>query len=135
MPKFHSQSASLSSANLDAFTAGYIMALFWTSTGDGDQPDSEIELSPESLADIVADCAAFQTTNAGILAEAYARDGYGGESQAGHDYWLTRNHHGAGFWDRDALEDGDLGERLSELARAEGEVDAYEGDDGLLYTA
>jgi hypothetical protein len=36
----------------------------------------------------------------------------------GHDFWLTRNGHGAGFWDRGL---GELGERLSAAARVYGE--------------
>ncbi len=30
----------------------------------------------------------------------------------GHDFWLTRNHHGAGFWDGDY---GDYGDLLTEV--------------------
>jgi hypothetical protein len=51
-------------------------------------------------------------------------------SQAGHDFWLTRNHHGAGFWDRGL---GALGERLTVSANASGEVWLYIGDDGKVY--
>jgi len=40
----------------------------------------------------------------------------------GHDLWLTRNGHGAGFWDRGL---GELGERLSEAARSLGEAYAF----------
>lgn len=39
--------------------------------------------------------------------------------QAGHDLWLTRNHHGAGFWDRGL---GVKGEKLTALAHKFGEV-------------
>jgi hypothetical protein len=53
-------------------------------------------------------------------------------SQAGHDFWLTRNGHGAGFWDRGL---GDIGDRLSVAARAFGEVNLYVGDDKKLYLA
>lgn len=35
----------------------------------------------------------------------------------GHDIWLTQNHHGAGFWDRDWLPEG-VGERLTEAAQS-----------------
>lgn len=28
------------------------------------------------------------------------------DEQIGHDFWLTRNGHGAGFWDRDELPNG-----------------------------
>src|SRR5215213_9921810 len=51
-------------------------------------------------------------------------------SQAGHDFWLTRNRHGAGFWDRGL---GDLSNRLSDASKVYGEVDLYVGDDGQIY--
>ncbi len=40
-------------------------------------------------------------------------------SQTGHDFWLTRNGHGSGFWDRDHSEA--LGQALSKLSREFGE--------------
>lgn len=46
-----------------------------------------------------------------------------------HDYILTRNGHGAGFWDRGA---GDVGERLSDACQVWGEIDVYISDDGTL---
>ena len=50
--------------------------------------------------------------------------------QVGHDFWLTRNHHGAGFWDRGLGERGDI---LTKLAHPYGESDLYVGDDGKVY--
>ena len=50
--------------------------------------------------------------------------------QMGHDFALTRNHHGAGFWDRGL---GVLGDQLTALSRPFGESDLYVGDDGKLY--
>ena len=43
-----------------------------------------------------------------------------------HDFWLTGNHHGAGFWDGDYPEivDGkEVGDILTELAHSFGECD------------
>ena len=170
--------------DLDSFTQGYVEALFFTSeerlceesNGDRHMPDVAFDaatmesrflggdsfgfsdLAPEALASIIADCAAFQRDNAALLAEAYARD-YDA-TQAGRDYWFTRNGHGVGFWDREALKpQGDdwdalrrpldtwspaesalhaklkaesLGERLSAACRHDS-VDAYLGDDGKVY--
>ena len=42
--------------------------------------------------------------------------------QIGHDFILTRNHHGAGFWDRGL---GERGERLTSAAHAYGGIRAY----------
>lgn len=49
----------------------------------------------------------------------------------GHDLWLTRNGHGAGFWDRGL---GELGERLTKAAKTYGEVDLFLGADGQVHS-
>lgn len=50
----------------------------------------------------------------------------------GHDFWLSRNGHGAGFFAREEAY-GPTGKLLQEVARAFGEVAVFEGDDGELY--
>lgn len=142
--------------DLDAFTRGYIEALFFTS--ECSQVDTEeflsaehqadmeagradgvlpcdvgfADLAPDSLARIIADCAAFQADNAADLECAYAaRSGLVEEydaEQAGRDFWFTRNGHGVGFWDRGL---GDIGDRLSAACgwRTKfGEVHVWFGD-------
>ncbi len=55
------------------------------------------------------------------------------ESYAGHDFWLTRSGHGAGFWDRGLT--GGLGERLTEASKAYGSPDdhnPYDNGDGTV---
>jgi len=47
-----------------------------------------------------------------------------------HDYALTRNHHGAGYWDRGY---GAAGDRLTTAAESMGEVGPVIGDDGAIY--
>ena len=47
-----------------------------------------------------------------------------------HDFWLTRNRHGAGFWDGDYPIWGD---KLTEIAHMFPEVELYVGDDGKIY--
>lgn len=42
--------------------------------------------------------------------------------QIGHDFTLTRNGHGAGFWDRGL---GDIGKRLTEACKPFGETHAF----------
>lgn len=51
---------------------------------------------------------------------------------AAHDFILTRNHHGAGFWDGDWI--APWGDRLTELAHTYGEINCYVGDDGFIYS-
>ena len=36
------------------------------------------------------------------------------EEQIGHDFWLTRNGHGAGFWDRGL---GEVGDKLTKICK------------------
>lgn len=50
--------------------------------------------------------------------------------QAAHDFWLTRNRHGAGFWDRGL---GAAGDELSALCKPYGTCDLYIGDDGRIH--
>jgi hypothetical protein len=123
----------MSADNLDTFTRAYIECALWSSTDDSGEPldsgrDAD-DLAPATLADMEEDCRQFQEANAELLAQAYERDGYD-TARAGHDFWLTRNHHGAGFWDRGL---GDIGTRLTELAHAWGSVDLYVGDDELIH--
>jgi hypothetical protein len=51
--------------------------------------------------------------------------------RAGHDFWLTRNGHGAGFWDGDWPEP--FATSLTHASKAFGECYFYFGDDGKLY--
>jgi hypothetical protein len=56
------------------------------------------------------------------------------EQQAGHDFWLTRNHHGVGFWEPEwANIDKDASDRLTAESHRFGECDLYVGDDGKLH--
>lgn len=114
------------------FLRAYIECALWSSTDDdGESLDvyDESDLAPETLASMESDCADFQESNARLLAQAYAQGHYLPE-QAGHDFWLTRNGHGAGFWDRGL---GATGEALTRDAKVHGSVDLYVGDDGKVY--
>lgn len=82
------------------------------------------DFSPEAVASATADCESFWEANR----ESIRRSGQD-ESSVGHDLWLTRNHHGAGFWDGDY---GDEGEALTNSAHALGECNIDIGPDGKL---
>jgi hypothetical protein len=118
---------------MSEFLRTYIECALWSSVDPGsDIPLDSIyeasDLPGETVEKMRADCADFQESNARLLAQAYAT-GYT-ESQAGHDFWLTRNGHGAGFWDRGL---GATGEALTRDAKVHGSVDLYIGDDGKVY--
>lgn len=121
---------------MDDFTISYIGTALWSSVDDTDEPlDTNYDrddIAPQSLADMVEDCKRFQSTYAELLKEAYGDKSTYDESSAGHDFWLTKCGHGAGFWDRGL---GEVGEALSEAARKEGSTDLYVGDDKKIHAA
>lgn len=120
--------------DLDDFTRAYIECALWISTDDdGESFDgAESDLAPTTLESMVADCADFQDSNAGILESACAADPRYSLARAGHDFWLTRNRHGAGFWDRGLP--CAIAKELTADSHAWGEVNLYRGDDGLIYS-
>lgn len=112
---------------LDEFTLGYIEAMCWTECNP-DNPDLDglglDDLTEESFSAAVEDCKVFQQSHAADLERAYAKPDYDA-GRAGHDFWLSRNGHGVGFFDRDL---GEVGDRLQDAARSSGAVDIDEGD-------
>ena len=92
----------------DIFKSAYITAIYFTETGDIDQPSTNAELSESSYCEALNDCSAFWEAYGKLIGNVRAE-------QAGHDFWLTRNGHGSGFWDRPEL----YGKKLAdELTRA-----------------
>lgn len=53
------------------------------------------------------------------------------DEQDGHDFYLTRNGHGVGYWDRGY---GPIGDILTDAAKSYGTSGLYVGDDGKIYT-
>lgn len=125
--------------SLDEFTRAYAECALWSST-DGDKPldeDYGIEdIAPECLAQMIKDCADFREANKYLSNSDRPIEGeFWTDSQAGHDFWLSRNGHGCGFYDRFSTGPmAELGDQLQEAARVYGSVDLYVGDDGLIYS-
>jgi len=131
---------------VDAFWSAYVECALWSSTvpygdlkraglvdaGDDDYRDDddrplddyvgEDDLTPATVTSWREDVDAFIAGNWGDLKHLTP-------ASAGHDFWLTRNGHGAGFWDRGY---GDRGDRLSDAARVYGEVWVGIDDDGAV---
>lgn len=112
-----------------AALAAYVECALWSSTDESGEPLDALygadDLAPETLAKMDRELREFEqlVKDAGIE---YRE----GDSQLGHDFWLTRNRHGTGFWDRGL---GAVGQKMTDLARPFGEVDLYVGDDGKIY--
>ena len=133
------------STPLGYFVRSYITCALWSSTGDDgeflDVNHDTASLAPETLKQMVTDCRAFYEANrahihceGAPLASDFEGTIAGREAaQAGHDFWLTRCGHGAGFWDGDWPEPHATA--LDNAATAFGNVDLYIGDDGLIYAS
>jgi hypothetical protein len=115
----------------DGFCAAYLACALWASQDDDGEPMDALydatDLSPEAVQSMQDDCRAFIDGNMADLV-AIGFD----PARAGHDFWLTRNGHGAGFWDRGY---GDPGDRLTEACKPYGTSDLYIGDDGKIYVS
>lgn len=129
----------LHNIEIDQFTQAYIVCALWSSTDGNENPlddnYDETDLVEETVKRIVNDCKIFQIAQAKLLQQAYQSDVWiMGErynaGDAGHDFWLTRNGHGAGFWDRGL---GKIGQDLTDACKAYGECYIYVGDDGQMY--
>lgn len=126
--------------SLPDFTQAYVTAALWSSFDDQCEPmDSnydESDIAPETLARMESDCAAFYAANEShILCDGgpIGREGSSQAAMAGHDFWLNRNGHGAGFWDGDWPEPHATA--LDNAARSFFEFDLYVGDDGKVHGA
>jgi hypothetical protein len=105
----------------------YINTALWSSIDHCDEPfdknyhyhDVDLAVIEQAKKDIAFFCA-----EAGELLDGLD------DSQVAHDLWLTRNRHGAGFWDRGL---GDVGQKLTQIAHCMGAVDLYVGDDGKVH--
>ncbi len=114
---------------LPAFIQGYCLAMLWANTytevGEVDPyawqtPAADWAwqaFAPDDRSDIRSTCEDFVTANYLDLVGTLAPP-----EQSGHDFALTRNHHGAGFWDRGY---GEIGTRLTAAAHVYGESNAW----------
>ena len=109
-------------SELEQFVDAYIEAALWSSYDDNDDPLDDnydrdsIEL--ETLNKMERDCKIFFDVN--------YEDIKSNISLAGHDFWLTRNGHGCGFWDGDWPEE--IGDRLTEAAEQFSTYDLWVSD-------
>ncbi len=123
---------------LDTMAYGYVVALLW-STNDESDPETggdplDETFSPEDMTDEF-----WLRVRQDVLAFAQAETFHiwrVDPNLAGHDLWLTRAGHGAGFWngDWDRIVYPGAGSHLTKVVKATlKEVDVVVGDDGLLH--
>lgn len=123
------------------FIHGYLSAALWSSNDESDenggQPfDSNYSIEDfdaEALDRANADCRAFLYSIGYLITEDNFNSRRPLEMYAGHDFWLTRNGHGAGFWDGDWKCDTSDYQPLTKAAKAFAEVNlfAHDGQVGM----
>lgn len=110
----------------ETMTAAYIEAVYFTDTGDCDQPPADAELTAACRARAHLDCRNFYRA---LTCEVWVYLPPLDWVQIGHDLWFTRNGHGVGFWSRPEIY-GEVGAQwLTAMAIAAGVHDSeFEGE-------
>lgn len=115
----------------DVFFEAYIECALWSTKDNSDESGGSSlddnygkdDIAARTLAQMEKDCIEFWTEHRAVLAD--------NPSQAGHDFWLTREGHGSGFWDGKWPEP--LGSELTKASKAYGNFYLYVGDNGKIY--
>lgn len=133
--------------DLDEMSRAYLEAQLWVQSdpyGDEDGTGETFADHGYSVDDVsteyarsVRDELASVVESFGELVQAYhdttdseARMQWSRSELFGHDFYLTREGHGTGFWDRGL---GELGDRLTEVAKSCGEANPlFDNGDGVL---
>ena len=109
----------------------YLVAALWSSVDENNEPFDDTftihDISQEDLVKSKEDISEFMKMASDLL------DGEDiADSEIGHLFWLNRNGHGVGFWDR-KFNNEETGDKLSAICDSFGEVYVYTGDDGKVY--
>ena len=112
--------------SLNTFTNACFEAMAFTDFNEDNEIPENATVAEETRFDLAADCRSFYRRFGPFIDTAGGTD-----EQAGHDFWLTRNGHGAGFWDGDWPEP--YADILTTGAKNYGEFQTYLGDDGKIY--
>lgn len=125
---------TLDLAEQGEFVDGYVEAMLWANTHGETDTTNDVTLSQEAKDALWQDCVDFLTPSVVRLIRGAFRRGEHyqtyGLAGAGHDFALTRNHHGAGFWDRGF---GLVGDALTEHAHRAGERNLWVDKEGVAH--
>ncbi len=105
--------------SLQQTLTGYLNSMLWTEEFDDDFSIDDIDTSSVDSAKDDVDKFLDELDDYDLLDELIVQMSY---DSIGHDFWLTRNGHGAGFFDR-GLEE--VGEEISKICNAFGKKYVY----------
>ena len=104
----------------------YLETALWSS-GDGDLENLDDKYGIRDVDKSALNQAKKDLTKFFAMAKKYIQGER--DEKVAHDFWLTRNGHGAGFWDGNY----EYGDELTKLSKKFGEINPYVGDDGKIY--
>jgi hypothetical protein len=102
----------------------FLSALLWSSGEEFDEYTVRDIYAPD------VDRVAKEVINFCFMIGGIIPDDLMTNEQMGHDFALTRNHHGAGFWDRDYPKH--LSDMLTETSHSFGEINIYIDGEGAI---
>ena len=118
--------------DLQKFTDAYLEALFFAEVGGDSEIPDDAELSEETQLNIEAECRSFWRRFGCYINTETCQNAFNDTvKQAGHDFYLTRNGHGVGFWETEWPKP--YRDMLTKGAESYGPMEIYLGDDGLIY--
>ena len=104
---------------------GYVECAIWSSIDEDEEGFLCIDdLSEQTAVDMKDELRDFCHANLALLVDSGLPD-----EHIGHNFWLTRNGHGCGFWSRGL---GKIGDELTIAAKVYGSVYMY-ANDGKFY--
>lgn len=127
-----------------------VRTLLWSETDNSDESGGEpldanydiTDVDEKSLAELNKRFQSFVEEAEKALTEKFGDewgsidDFYTGSASGGfyteHDFIMTVNGHGCGFWEKGDWQD-DVSDILTRLAKKQGEIDAYVGDNGRVH--
>lgn len=125
--------SKVDSSTQEEFFQSFLVTLLWsTNHGEDGNLDDDHDLQdihPDTITGLRKECDQFLEENHDDIQALISEvEGYT-FATAGHDLVLSRNGHGAGFFDMGL----DVADRLQAAADKMSQVDAYLGDDGMVY--
>lgn len=114
---------------MNAIVKQFLETAIWSEIDDDGEPLDEnysiADLHPSVIERAKTDCDDFVESNLETLNEISMP-----QEDVGHNFLLTRNGHGTGFWDRGL---GEAGDKLTKASKPYGGFNLYVGDDGKIY--
>ena len=125
--------------DLDEFTIAYLECALWAESYQSGEQDPRPfdesydigDFTDEAIQKAKDDCKRFQKETAASLRLAkYGHESISDAALAGHDFWLTRNGHGSGFWAGDLWTP--VAVKLTEVSERFGTCDLYLTDEKTI---